>query len=65
MKCGCLPWTVGSPLGRCAPLHDPVRPANQPVQREDLLVLVVLDGVGGDRDVHLGVVVVSAHCCSQ
>jgi len=54
---------VGSPFGSRASIQHPVRAADQPVQREDLLVLVVLDGVRGGRDVHLHAVVVPAYYC--
>jgi len=52
---------AGSSVGCRASLHDPVRSAYQPVQREDLPVLVVLDGIRGVRDVHVGVVVVRTY----
>ena len=42
-----------------------MRPADQLVQREDLLLLVVLDGASGRRDVPVDAVVVPAYCDSE
>ena len=42
-----------------------MRAADQPVQREDLPVPVVLDGARGGRDVHLDAVVAASHRHSQ
>jgi len=58
----CRPTTcAGSPAWCRTSLQYPVRPTNQLVQREDLSILVVLDGVRGDLDVCLVADLVSAY----